>query len=233
MPLVRTPLTARQLQDQLSGLTLDLEPIKSCVMARLPTGAFIEKPGDVVLIGHEPDRGTEAYAIELFPGIGPNVIDRYERLHRVEVPTAIRSMLQQLNGCKLLELSIFGIPLSMAQEPPLLTRDQRCPFDLGTAIRIWRHGYPLNAPDAVHFASRNVGWDSQVGYFLNANGSVASYAKNAKAGELSRWDTFAQWLQLELNETQRHHEAYTAEVRRRTIELDEAEKRRPLRKKPK
>lgn len=214
-----------------SSRSSDLEPIKSCVMAQLPTDAFIEEPGAVVLFGHRPDRGTGAFAIELFPGISTSTIERYETLHQIELPTAIREMLRQVNGCNLLQLSIFGIPPAMAQEPPLLSPDRRNPYDLGTAVRIWRHGYPSAVAEAFHFASRDVGWDSQVGYFLRPDGSVTSCSKSIEIGEVGRWESFAEWLRLELDETQRHSEAFEAEVRRKEIELNEAGRKSTFRKK--
>jgi hypothetical protein len=196
----------------------------------MPTEAFIEQPGDVVLVRHRPDRGPEAFAIELYPGISRQTIERYETLHKIEIPTPIRKLLTRVNGCALLELSVFGIPPSMVAEPPLMSRDQRNPYDLGTAARIWRHGYPSAIADAFHFASRDVSWDAQIGYFLKPDGSVVSCNRRIELGEARRWDSFGDWLRFELEETRRHHPTFEAEIRRKESELNDAHRKRQANK---
>lgn len=231
MAKARRPLSDHQLAERLDSLGQELEPIRACVTALMPTAAFLEEPGDVLVVGPRPDRGPEAFAVELFPGTSSSTLERYESLHQMKIPVVLREFLARLNGCHVLELSIFGIPPSMAQDPPLLSREGRNPYDLGTAIRIWKHGYPHEVAEAVHFGSRDVAWDRRVGYFIRSDGGVSSWSKSPEIGEVARWSSFADWLRIEVPEMQRQSEAFNAEVRRKNAEVERRAPKSPLGKK--
>jgi hypothetical protein len=207
-----TRLSTEALEDRLSSLPSNLQSIADFVRAELPVDIHIETSSQALLVRHTPEEGVRAFAITLFPAISSEFIERYEQIHGIELSPPIRHLLMHVNGGFLRELSLCGIPLSMAAEPPLLSRSGRNPFDIATAIRAWRAGYRYESEAEVLFASRNAGWTLQYGYFLRPDGSVARYTKHDRPRESKSWPSFEVFLAEELAETRRHRPAYLADV---------------------
>jgi len=99
------------------------------VIERLASSdANVEPATGALRVSHRPEIGTEAYACVLFPGVGLDVIDRYEGVHRARlssylgIPPIYKNLLTRLNGAYLFNIALFGVPPSMVQNPPLLDR---------------------------------------------------------------------------------------------------------------
>ncbi|MCB9687065.1 MAG: SMI1/KNR4 family protein [Alphaproteobacteria bacterium] len=88
----------------------------------------------------------------LFEPVDDERIDAYEQRHGVIVPRRYRDFLRSTNGATILDLALFGLPPSMQQDPPQLSREGFQPLDLATATRFWRTAYEA-APDALHIGS--------------------------------------------------------------------------------
>lgn len=173
-----------------------LAPINGVVAELVQHGEEVDfsRPG-VVRISKRPKMGTEAYAVLLFSAIAEETITRYEEIHSVSIPGLYRHVLSATSGAFLFDLSLYGVPPSMAQDPPLLDRSQVWPLDLATANRLWRVGFTQD-PDGFHFGGSP--WDTHenVGYFLFADGSVRALLKgNQPAGD---WASLEEFLEKEL-----------------------------------
>ena len=208
-----TEIDDNQLDAWLARWDGSLVPMAHAVQMQRPIDMHVELPARVLLLGHEPDRAPLAFAFCFFEGVTQSVIDRYEALHGVALPRPIAQMLHQMNGAFFLDLSVYGIPLSMASDPPLLCRSGRNPLDIATAARAWRAEFQSTDQKEIHFASRNTGWDTQVGYFMRPDGAVVRYPRIGKAGESKHWPSLQQFLTEELAATCSHRPILRAEVK--------------------
>lgn len=199
------------LESRLAELPSEYEPI--IALAREFASYGIGDEGDdVLLAGHEPERGRLAYAVTLFPGLSADSIEAYGVNHNVSFPPVFKRFLQHLNGAFLCELSIFGIPPSMLLDPSRLSRSNRNPYDIGTANNFWIAEYKYESPPGFHFGSRNVSWSHQIGYFLRSDGSVVSLSKDGSDFLRRTWPAFDVWLEEELAVTLRDRPQYLSEV---------------------
>jgi hypothetical protein len=176
-----------------------LDHLSDAATALAPRGSVREVNGGAILIGPRPDIGALAYDVVLHPPISPQELGAYEHLAGFVVPPLLSEMLLALNGCKFFELSVYGVPLSMTREPPLLDRSTRAPLDLGSG-RWWRVNY-LEAPESgVLFASRNVSDDGQVGFFLTPTGAVVGVAngKSLAPQDAGSWPSLSTWWASQL-----------------------------------
>jgi hypothetical protein len=190
-----------QLDAWLANLSGPLERLVQVIETQRPTDAYIELPARTVLLRHEPDRAPLAFAFRFFEGLSAPVIDRYEALHGVDLPPPLKQMLKQMNGAYFLELSLYGIPLSMTKDPPLLSRLGLNPLDIATGAKCYRVGYQVADTEEFMFGVRNTGWTTQVGYFMRADGSVARYPRVGNVGEVRRWPSLEAFFTEELEET--------------------------------
>jgi len=95
-----------------------------------------------------------------------------------------------LNGAHLFNIALFGVPPSMAQNPPLLDRSALQPLDVCTANENWRLEYRVARPN-FYFASGSHSSTENVGYFLTPNNRVEAYlVGEKKIGEWTGMDAF-------------------------------------------
>jgi hypothetical protein len=182
-------------EEILHNLTGDLEPVRKLVSRYEGARASSDLGSDVLLLSHRPNIGELAYAIEIFAGVSDALIATYETLHDFTVPDLYRGLLMKINGANLFDLSLYGIPLSMAKDPPLLDRSGRSPLDLATAQKFWIVGYKVT-PGALYFGGAPYSYTENVGYFLFPQKVIQSVRKNgAVVGE---WRSFKEFLRDEL-----------------------------------
>ena len=148
--------------------------------------------------------GPEAFAIRLFQPLAPNVLSRYEEIHSIHIPMQYRRVLEKINGASIFEFELFGIPPSMAQDPPLLDRSQPQPLDLATANQYWK--FEFSAPQSgFHFGGAPRSLEENIGYFLGSN-SIDAYRKS---GELvGSWSNMKAFLSDEIARCERHYEEF-------------------------
>ena len=174
----------------------DLSPLR-CVIERLAASdANVEPLTGSLRLSHRPEIGTEAYACVLYPGVGFDVIDRYERVQRarlssyVDIPPFYKNLLTRMNGAYLFNMALFGVPPSMAQNPPLLDRSTLQPLDVCSANDTWRLDYRV-ARSNFYFASGSHSSTENVGYFLTPDNRVEAYlVGEKKIGEWAGMDVF-------------------------------------------
>lgn len=86
----------------------------------------------------------------LFPGIAKSAILRYEEFWRssprftIEIPEVYKSVLSRINGAAVFGMNLFGVPLTMLNEPPLLDRSLRqpCPIPHKFSVPWWSSVLP-------------------------------------------------------------------------------------------
>lgn len=188
-------LTSQEISARFSDGPDFLEPLRDALVRFASPGGVRELKGDAILIGPRPDIGALAYDVVLYPAISPESLAAYERLTDFAIPPTLVSMLSVLNGCYFFGLNVYGVPLSMTQDPPLHDRSSRAPLELG-AGRWWRVNYSGYPEDATLFASRNVSDEGgQVGFFLTPLGGVVGVG-NGRAGaqkDYGSWPSFSTW----------------------------------------
>lgn len=197
----KTLLNRDDVADQITRIPKFLWPIARVAESIAKSAAWLEKDSGALLAGYRPDIGTHAYDVVIYPPQPRSLLDIYQQVNRFSLPGPVVEMLTYVNGCTILGLSIYGVPTSMAQNPPLLNRSLRAPLDISSG-RHWRIGYVNPHEDEVLFASKNVGDNGQVGYFVNAVGLVVGRGNGSAEVEKQSepWDKITDWLASELGQ---------------------------------
>lgn len=179
----------------LSALNAELVPVRSLAERLASADDTIEPASGAVVISRRPKIAPEAYACVLYPGVGSELIHRYEESQAVEIPRIYRTLLGRLNGASLFQIDLFGIPMSMAQDPPLLNRSVRQPLDIGSANLDWRIQYRADLTK-FHFGGGPYSPDENAGYFLDTNGAVEALIRGGE--RVGAWPSIQEFLVHEL-----------------------------------
>jgi len=181
----------------LASLDAELTPIRIVAERLAGTDSIIDSSSGAALFSHRPKIGTEAYACTIFPAISAGLMARYEELHCSEfhIPIAYRKVLLRMNGASIFRLSLYGLPISMCQEPPLLDRSARQPLDLGSANLHWRRRYSSDRGQ-FQFGASPYSREENVAYFLNGNGSVSAVLNGGR--KIWEWSSIQRFLEVEL-----------------------------------
>ena len=177
----------------LRSLAGDLQPIRAMLEKHLERGSDAKLSSDALEMARSPKTGWPVFTI--FPGIPEPLLQTYERIHEVELHPQYRQILGSMNGAFLFQLSLFGVPPSMAKEPPLLDRSRAWPLDVGTAQSDWKDRYTQDR-EQFYFGGGARSWSENVGYFLGPDGEVTS--RRAGGMVIGRWPGFREFLTAEL-----------------------------------
>lgn len=177
---------------RLKALPSEFAPIRDHCVKYLKYCSAIDDVGKdpVLLIGHQPWIGPEAYRVIIFPPAKQTWFTKYSRIHHVKFPSLIQILLRQMNGCFIHNFDLFGMPFSMLQNPPGLDRSKLQCLDIGTADQLWSAEY-LGAESQFHFGSRAYSYSENVGYFLDKDGTIRALRKSGRTvGEWSELKSF-------------------------------------------
>ncbi|GDY26277.1 hypothetical protein AHAT_21670 [Agarivorans sp. Toyoura001] len=136
---------------------------------------------NVLLIGNDVSVAPLFYKAIIWPPTSRHSIARYEQIHEIEIPIAIKELLAIANGIEVLSLRICGLSKSMLNDPPTLDRSVR-PMCLDLHIQNKtnrKNGY-------FCFASSHWSSKENVNYFVTPEGDFVALLKNGK--EVGRWD---------------------------------------------
>ena len=195
----------------LQRLDGDLSPLKTVVQQLSSPDANIDPLTGGLRLSHRPAIGTEAYACILYPGVDSDVIERYEGIHRartsryIDIPPFYKRVLGCLNGAFVFETALFGVPSSMAQNPPRLDRSAQHPLDVGTANEDWRLEYEVDHC-RFFFASGSHSPTENVGYFLTPDNNVEGYLRGGN--EIAQWETLGAFLAAEIERAKSRYIEY-------------------------
>jgi hypothetical protein len=194
--------------ESLEGTLLSVRQIAERI---LDEDSCVDPLSGSLLISRRTSIAPEAYGLVLFPGIDAELIARYETVHgkkgtyEFSVPSEYKQILKHLNGADLFQISLFGIPRTMANDPPLLDRSRRQPLDLATANRSWNAKYKPRA-DQFHIGSGPYSPSENLGYFLNLDRTVE--ARRVGGECFATWQSIASFLSSELSRAESQYRAH-------------------------
>jgi len=200
----------------------DLSPLKTGVQWFSSSDANFDPLTGALRLSHRPAIGTDAYACILYPRVDLNVIERYEGIHRartsryVDIPPFYKGVLGRLNGAFFFETALFGVPSSMAQNPPRLDRSAQHPLDVGTANEDWRLEYEVD-DSRFFFASGSHSHTENVGYFLTPDNHVEGYLRGGN--EIAQWKTLGAFLAAEIERAKSRYVEYERVMETAQIEF--------------
>jgi hypothetical protein len=177
-----------ELDELLGGLIGSLAPIRNVALKLSGPDTRVDPISGAICVSHRPRIAPEAYAIRLFPPADESVIASYEKIHALTILETYRTTLRRVNGATIFDMALFGIPPSMAREPPVIDRSTAWPLDIGTAQTKWRIRYKAAATD-LFIGSGPWTPNEHLGYFLSPNGEVRAVRRGG--------DPFGSWTGIE------------------------------------
>jgi hypothetical protein len=195
----------------LESLEGSLLPVRQTAERIFDEDSCVDPPSGALLISRRTSIAPEAFAFVLFPGIDAKLVAHYETVHGVRgthefsIPNAFRQVLKHLNGADLFQVSLFGVPRTMAGNPPLLSRSMRQPLDLATANQSWSAKYKPRS-DQFHIGSGPYSSHESLGYFLSPDGAVE--ARRVGGECFATWQSIASFLSNELSRAESLYPAW-------------------------
>jgi hypothetical protein len=159
-------------------------------------------------ISHRPRIGSGAFALRIFPGADAQMIADYEDIHRLAIFDKYRNLLLRMNGAHIFNLSLYGIPPSMAKRPPLLNRETSWPYDLASSQKGWKRTDSQGLMQ-LWIGSGPHNRNEHVGYFLFVDGSVEARLKDGSV--LGGWPNLEDFLKVEVRRAEIEYPKYEAE----------------------
>lgn len=200
-----------RIEQFLQKLDGDLSPLRNFVQQLSSADANFDPSSGALRLSHRPAIGPEAYACILYPDVDLELIERYQGIHRtrttryVDIPAFYKGVLGRLNGAFVFGTALFGVPLSMAQNPPRLDRSALHPLDVGTANQEWRLEYGVDG-SRFFFADGSHSHTENVGYFLTPENHVEGYLRDGNL--IAQWETLAAFLAAEIDRAQSRYVEY-------------------------
>ena len=202
-----------ELDNFIASLSGDLEPL--CDLASRLKAGGIAIADDGVALSHRPHVAPQAYAMRLYAPLSAATATRYQEIHGIRLSPHYLRILEKLNGARVFEFSLFGIPPSMANDPPLLNRSAAQPYDVGTANQFWKLEYSVPR-EWFHFGGGPYSFDENIGYFLDEDCTIYCSRKNGE--KLRSWNSFRSFLSDEVGRAEAkypEHEAFMADAIRK------------------
>lgn len=184
-----------RIREHLDSLPADLAPLVKSARRHQRRCSAVATDG-TLLIAHQPWVAPEAYALRLHPGAKKPWFAKYAKLHDIRIPTGLRPLLTAVNGCSAFGMSIYGMPPSMLNDPPLLDRSSIQCMDIATANTDWKHEFEGVESGAFHFGGRDYSDDEVTGYFLTGKSTVSSVLPDGKV--VGTWNDIPSFLTDEL-----------------------------------
>jgi hypothetical protein len=179
-----------------------LAPLKNAASRYLKYPSAITEDG-VMSIAHRPWVAKLNYMLMIYPGINRETLDRYSHRFEIRVPDMYAEFLRHVNGAFCFGMSLCGVPPSMLDSPPLLDRSMLQCHDLATAATLWIQECRVPA-GYFHFGGRHFSFRENVGYFIEGNKRIVSVRGKKKI--IGEWDSFADFLSHELQESEKLEE---------------------------
>jgi hypothetical protein len=200
--------TKKTILERLGKLDKAIEPLATICKRYLRYCSAIDPIDETLLIGHQPWKGPQAYAVRIFPAAKKSWFGKYSLSHGLKFPSACKSILLSVNGINAFGLSLYGIPPSMVKDPPLLNRSRAQCLDIGSANRNWKRAFP-GQEARFHFGGRNYDSTQNSGYFWDPNGEIIAVLKTGKV--VGSWTNFQLFFAEELQAAEHYHRSQTPE----------------------
>jgi hypothetical protein len=193
--------------ESLSKIGSPLEPLVAVSERYLRFCSAVDLD-ETLMIGHQPWKGPQAYAVRIFPSARKSWFSRYPRLRGFKLSMKYREILAAANGCYAFGLSLYGIPPSMMEKQPGLNRSKAQCLDIGSANLHWKSEFP-DQEERFHFGSRHYSYTQNSGYFMDRQGKVIAVLKTGEV--VGEWSEFREFLRDELTAAQRYEASETPE----------------------
>ena len=182
------------IRNRLATLPEPLAPLVSVAERYLCYCSVFDLDG-TALVGHMPWIAPERYAVCVYPPARTSWFAKYAKLHGGRILPSYRTILGRLNGCEAFGLSLYGMPPSMLENPPRMSRSVRQCLDIGTANKHWARPFGCG-PEMFHIGSRHYTESENVGYFMASASRIISMRKNGEV--VGEWSDFSSFLRQEL-----------------------------------
>ncbi len=133
------------------------------------------------------------FGILLFPPAKMTWLSEFEARTGKIIPSSYKEVLQNMNGCFIYDMKLFGLPSSI-YTTGLLNRAVLQQLDLGDANTFWIHGYNVDE-SLLYIGGRTYSFNENIGYFTDGENFLVIRTN----GEIhANYSTFFEFLKNEI-----------------------------------
>ncbi len=141
---------------------------------------------------HRPWVAPLNWGLMIYKGASKEVLCEFQYDSKIIIPTFYREFLENINGCFLYDISLYGII-------PSFTRSFLQCHSLQTANDYWKGGYEVNQT-YFHFGGSSYNYEENVGYFYGENKIISILKNGLIVGE---WTDFSVFLNDEIRKSEK------------------------------
>lgn len=179
----------QELKNRITCLTSELNSIKRQSLKYLQNNSKIGSR-DELFIFHRPWIAPMNWGLMLFPKTENDWIEQFETKSKKYIPKFYRNFLNQINGCFIYDISLYGLTPSIFSSNQLNRSNVQC-HDLLSANNSWIREYNVEK-SFFHFGSSHFSETENLGYFVDGNQEIFSMLKDGKV--ISTWKHFDEFL---------------------------------------
>lgn len=182
------------MKNKLKSLPSSLSAFKEYAVALLDQYPSKEEEG-ALLIGNDVSVAPLFFKARIWAPIDRHSIARYEQIHEIEIPSAIKELLAIANGIEVLSLRICGLSKSMLNDPPTINRSVR-----PMCLDLHNHNKTKSIGKKGYFCFAFSHWNRQenVSYFATPEGDYVALLKNGK--EVGRWGDLESFISAAISQ---------------------------------
>lgn len=141
---------------------------------------------------HRPWVAPLNWGLMIYKGASKEVLCEFQYDSKIIIPTFYREFLENINGCFLYDISLYGII-------PSFTRSFLQCHSLETANTRWIHEYKVDK-SYFYFGGSSYNYEENVGYFYDEN-NIISIRKNGEI--VGEWTDFSNFLSDEISKSEK------------------------------
>ncbi len=183
----------QDLENRITCFSSELNSIKEQSLKYLRNNSKIGG-GDELFIFHRPWVAPMNWGIMLFPKVEIEWIEQFETKSTKYIPEFYRNFLNQINGCFIYDISLYGLTPSIFSSNQLNRSIVQC-HDLLSANNSWIREYNVEK-SFFYFGSSHYSDSENLGYFVDGNNELFSMLKDGTV--ISNWNNFESFLADEI-----------------------------------
>jgi hypothetical protein len=160
--------------------------IKEQAKKYILNGSNIDEKGRLNIL-HRPWVAPLNWGLMIYKGADKQLLCEFQYDNEINIPAFYREFLENINGCFLYDISLYGII-------PSLTRSFLQCHSLQTANTYWKNEFKVDN-SYFHFGGSIYNYEENVGYFYAKN-KIISIRKNGKI--VGEWNLFSSFLNDEI-----------------------------------
>jgi len=141
---------------------------------------------------HRPWVAPLNWGLMIYKGASKEVLCDFQYDNEINIPAFYREFLENINGCFLYDISLYGII-------PSLTRSYLQCHSLEAANARWIHEYKVDI-SYFYFGGSSYNYEENVGYFYDGN-KIISIRKNGQI--IDEWIDFSCFLEDEISKSEK------------------------------